>query len=564
MRQRRGTSAARAAHTESGDTESFATESFDYVIVGAGSSGSALAERLSADGTTSVLLLEAGPTDRKPEIHVPAAFSQLFRSALDWSYDTTPQPTLGGRRVYWPRGKVLGGSSSMNAMMWVRGFAADYDLWAEKAGPGWSFESLLPYFRRVERVAGATDAAPGRRGAVDIQRQRSPRVHTGVFLAGVAELGHPVEQPNSAQPEGFSQTMVTQRRGARVSAADAYLKPARRRRNLTVRTGAHVTRVLFRGKRAIGVEYRRGGSRATVLARRETVLCGGAVNTPQILMLSGIGDAEQLRRHGIAVLVHSPEVGANLRDHLLSGLVAETTGDTLFSAQKPAQIADYLARRRGMLTSNVAEAYGFIRTRPDLALADIEIIFAPVAYVGEGLVPPPGHGLTVGAILLQPRSSGQVMLASADPFAAPLIEPRYLSDPDGADRATLLAGLAWCERLLQTPAFRADTTGRLIMPPDSESLSSAERLTRAIDDHAHTLYHPVGTARMGSDPGSVVDPELRVRGVEGLRVADASIMPMIIRGHTNAPAIVIGEKAADLLRNAEAPSTPASAPTSRG
>jgi choline dehydrogenase len=537
---------------ESFDAESFDAESFNYVIVGAGSAGAALAERLSADGTSSVLLLEAGPADKKTEIHIPAAFAQLFRSDLDWNYDTTPQAELGGRSVFWPRGKVLGGSSSMNAMMWVRGFAADYDHWADVAGPQWSWASLLPYFRRVERVTGGTDASHGTEGAVSIQPQRSPRSHTAVFLAAVRELGHTVEEPNHAQPEGFSQTMVTQQRGSRVSTADAYLKPARRRGNLTVRTDAQATRVLFEGRRATGVEYLKDGSRRRVLARRETVLCGGAVNTPQLLMLSGIGPADELRKHGIPVVADSPEVGANLRDHLLSGLVAETTGDTLFSAQKPGQIASYLLRRRGMLTSNVAEAYGFIRTNPDLDLADIEIIFAPVAYVGEGLVPTPAHGLTVGAILLQPKSSGVVTLASADPLAKAAIDPRYLSDPAGADRATLLAGLEWCERLLQAPAMRADTTGTLLMPPGSTNLSSADRLALAVADHAHTLYHPVGTARMGADAASVVDPELRVRGVDGLRVADASIMPMIIRGHTNAPTIVIGEKAADLLLSARA------------
>jgi choline dehydrogenase len=529
------------------DAESFDAESFDYVIVGAGSAGAALAERLSADGASSVLLLEAGPADTKTEIHIPAAFAELFRSELDWNYDTTPQAELGGRSVYWPRGRVLGGSSSMNAMMWVRGFAADYDRWAEEAGPEWSWASLLPYFRRVERVAGATDASHGSQGAVSIRPQRSPRSHTAVFLAAVRELGHAVEEANRARPEGFSQTLVTQQRGSRVSTADAYLKPARRRTNLTVRTGAQATRVLFEGRRAIGVEYLAGGSRRRALARRETVLCGGAVNTPQLLMLSGIGPADQLRQQGIDVVADSPEVGANLRDHLLSGLVAETTGDTLFSARKPGQIINYLLRRRGMLTSNVAEAYGFIRTNPELNLADIEIIFAPVAYVGEGLVPTPAHGLTVGAILLQPQSSGVVTLASADPLDKAIVDPRYLSDPAGADRATLLAGLEWCERLLQAPAMRQDTTGTLLMPPGSTHLSSADRLARAVADHAHTLYHPVGTARMGTDAASVVDPELRVRGVDGLRVADASIMPMIIRGHTNAPTIVIGEKAADLL-----------------
>ncbi|MFE7845391.1 GMC family oxidoreductase [Microbacterium sp. NPDC057407] len=530
----------------------------DYVVVGAGSAGAAVAARLSEDPSVSVLLLEAGPPDTALELHVPAAFSKLFRGRYDWNYDTVPQPALDGRTVYWPRGKTLGGSSSLNAMMWVRGFAADYDEWADAAGPAWSWNSLVPYFRRAERTQDAADDTQGRDGAQWIERQRDPRPHTAAFLEAAREMGHPVTAPNLAHGQGFSQTMVSQRRGARASTADAYLRPARRRRNLRVVTDALVRRVTFDTfgdePRATGVYVEIGGVTRQAVAAREVVLSGGAVNTPQLLMLSGIGPAAHLAEHGVPVLVDAPGVGSNLQDHLVAGLAPEARGGTLHGAERVSELARYLSSRRGMLTSNVGEAVGFVRTAvadragvPD-ALPDIEIIFAPVPYVGEGLVPTPGEGLTVGAILLRPKSRGTIRLGSADPHAKAVIDPGYLTDPDGIDEATMLAGLAECERLIGTQALRAVTTGRWVQPEGGESMTPAERAELSLRRYSHTLYHPVGTARMGTDASAVVDPELRVRGITGLRVADASVMPTVIRGHTNAPAIVIGEVAADLLR----------------
>jgi choline dehydrogenase len=443
--------------------------------------------------------------------------------------------------------------------MWIRGFAADYDEWADAAGSMWSWKALVPYFQRVERTTDPADASQGVDGPQSVEHQRDPRPHTAVFLEAARELGHPVTPPNLPAGQGFAQTMVSEHRGARASTADGYLRPARRRKNLRIMTNALVRRVLFdaptdAAPHATGVEVEIAGVVQRAEALREVILAGGAVNTPQLVMLSGIGPADHLAEHGIPILVDSPDVGGNLQDHLVAGLAPEANGGTLFTAEKVGQLVRYLATRKGMLTSNVGEAYGFVRTevaeRAGMAdgLPDIEIIFAPAPYVGEGLVPLPGEGLTVGAILLRPRSRGTVRLASADPSAKPLIDPGYLSDPEGIDAATMIAGLAECERLIATDALKAVTTGGWVQPEGGESMTPEERAELSLRRYSHTLYHPVGTARMGTDAASVVDPDLRVRGVERLRVVDASVMPTIIRGHTNAPAIVIGERAADLIR----------------
>ncbi len=507
----------------------------DYLVVGTGSAGAVVANRLSAHSGTEVVVLEAGPMDDDKFVHIPAAFAKLFRSPLDWDYRTEPQKEVGGREIYWPRGKVLGGSSSLNAMMWVPGFPADYDEWAEHAGEQWDYAHLRPYFDQVEN------------GALVISPQRSPRSSTAAWLRAAEQAGYRLTTPNRPVLDGFCETAVTQRRGARWSCADAYLKPVLYRPNLTLHTGATVRRVLFEGGRAVGVEFDDSdGRRQTVRAAAEVVLCAGAVNTPQLLKLSGVGPAGELSEFGIPIVHDAPEVGRNLLDHLITPLGFKIPGDSLAAAEKPAELANYLLRRRGMLTSNVGEAYGFVASHPELDLPDIELIWAPAPFFDEGIGEAyQGHAIATGPVLLKPRSSGTVTLRSADPAVKPVIEPNYLTDPDGADRAAMLAGLRVTATIARSPALR-DVVGRLVRPLHATTLDD-ETLDRAIDTCAHTLYHPVGTCRMGRDPHSVVDPELRVRGVAGLRVADASVMPTIVRGHTHAPSVVIGEKAADLI-----------------
>jgi len=499
----------------------------DYVVVGTGSAGSVVANRLSADPAVQVVVLEAGPRDKDKFIHIPAGFAKLFRGDMDWNYLTEPQTELDGREIYWPRGKVLGGSSSMNAMMWVRGFAADYDEWAEHAGEQWSYANVEKYFQRIER------------GPLVISPQRSPRSSTAAWLRAVSEC--------VKAPEGFCETHVTQRRGARWSTADAYLKPALQRKNLTLHTQAVATRVLFDGTHAAGVEFEQLGQRRVVYARREVVLCGGAINSPQLLMLSGIGARDHLAEHGIDVVREAPGVGANLLDHLIVPLGFDVPSDTLFAAEKPLELLNYLVRRRGMLTSNVGEAYGFVKSRPDLELPDLELIFAPAPYFEEGIGEPyDHHAVVMGPILLKPQSKGAITLRSADPKDKPIIDPAYLTDHAGADRAALMAGLRMCVVIAKSVALKG-IIGKVVRPRGATDLDD-ETLDRALNSLSHTLYHPVATCRMGTDDASVVDPELRVRGVDGLRVADASVMPTLIRGHTHAPSVLVGEKAADLIR----------------
>ncbi len=513
----------------------------DYIIVGTGSAGAVVANRLSADPASQVFVLEAGPRDKDKFIHIPLTWAvKLFRSAVDWDYLTEPQKQLNGRQIYWPRGKMLGGSSSMNAQMWVRGFAADYDEWAVLAGDDWDFAHAAEYFERIEH------------GPLVISRQRSPRRSTGAWLKAAEQCGYRVEQPNQPEPDGFCETMVTQRRGARWSCADAYLKPALRRRNLTLLTQATATRVLFDGTRAVGVEFEHAGQRRVVRARREVVLCGGAINSPQLLMLSGIGDRQQLAEHGIDVVQHAPEVGRNLADHLYAPLGFDANDDTYFAAEKPLQLVNYLTRRRGMLTSNGAEAYGFVRSRPELDLPDLELMFTPGPFFEEGIGDPyEGHAVLMWSILLKPHSRGRITLRSRDPKDKPIIDPQYLTDDAGVDRATLMEGLRICARIAESPALR-DVIGTIARPVGADKLDDAT-FEEAINSCSHTVYHPVGTCRMGGDDASVVDPQLRVRGVDGLRVADASVMPSIIRGHTHAPSVLIGEKASDLIRGDKGP-----------
>ena len=519
------------------------TDVHDYVIVGAGSAGCVLAARLTEDPSASVLLLEAGGEDRKREVRIPAAFSKLYRSEVDWSYATEPQERLDGRRVYVPRGKVLGGSSSINAQMVIRGHRADYDGWAALGNAGWGWHDVLPYFER-------STAGDGRRFAITAHKDPNRLTHTLVEAA--LESGLPrCDDLNAPEPEGVGYVRVSQRSGRRWSVANGYLHPARARPNLTVRTGAHATRVLLQDGRANGVVYRSAGREEEAHARREVIVCAGAFNTPQLLLLSGIGPRDHLAEHGIELEHELPGVGRNLLDHLAAGVLAATrTTGTLYAAESPRSIARYLLFRRGLLTSNVVEAAALVRTRPELPAPDLELLFAPVLFLDEGLTPPSRHGVTVGAVVLQPKSVGWVRLRSPDPFDPPVIEPRYLSDADGEDLRVLLEGVRLARRVLAAPAFAPHLEEELEPGPtattDEEVAASVRRL-------AQTLYHPVGTCRMGTDENAVVDPHLRVRGLERLRVVDASVMPRLPRGHTNWPVVMIAEKAAELVRATAAP-----------
>lgn len=514
----------------------------EYIIIGAGSAGCVLANRLSADSRVSVLLLEAGGADRAKAIHIPAAFNQTFQTALDWNYMTEPQPCMNGRRLYWPRGKMLGGSSSMNAMIYIRGNRADYDHWAAMGCEGWGYEAVLPYFKKSEHQERLTSAYHGVGGLLNVADQRCPNPMSEMFIEAGMLLGYPKNDDfNGGDQIGVGLYQVTQKRGKRHSAAAAFLKPVLRRPNLTVETHAHVTRILFEGTRAIGVEFIQRGHKKRVRAKREVLLAGGAVNSPQLLMLSGIGDGEELRKLNIPVIVDLPDVGKNLQDHLICGVLFYAREKiSLINASRVDNIARYLFRRTGPLTSIVAEAGGFICVHADLP--DLQFHFAPVIFDNHGLEPPTEHGYSVGVTLINPRSVGYLKLRSADPFAPPVIQPNYLTEE--SDSRTLETGMNIAREIGNSTAFQSVRREEYL---PGASVTGSDAIRETIRNKSQTLYHPVGTCTMGA----VVGTDLRVKGVEGLRVVDASVMPQIIRGNTNAPTIMIAEKAADLIVRAD-------------
>jgi choline dehydrogenase-like flavoprotein len=523
-------------------------ESFDYVIVGAGSAGCVVAGRLSEDAGSSVLLLEAGGKDRSPNIKIPAAFSKQFRTKLDWDYSTGPEPHLDNRSLYVPRGRSLGGSSSMNAMMYVRGRPLDYDGWRESGCPGWGYEDVLPYFKRAENYEPGGSEVRGSGGPVNVAQQRSPRPLTRRFVEAAQAAGIPANADvNSPEQDGVGMTQVFQRKGRRWSAADAYLRPASKRSNLTVKPGAEVLSVVLEDGRAAGVRWRDSRGRPQESrAKREVVLSAGAIGSPQLLMLSGIGPEDHLRSVGIEPRVEIAGVGENLQDHPFFLLCYESTEpESLADAEKPRALLEFLLRRSGPLTSNVGEAMAFIRTRPGLPAADVQLLFGPTYYHDHGFETIDGHAFSLAAALITPRSRGRLRLRSADPEVKPELVGNHLAEPE--DLASLIAAFRVLREIGRTEPLNSVRGPELVPGPDVESDSEIEAFLRR---ETELLYHPVGTCRMGSDQRAVVDPQLRVNGVEGLRVADASVMPVITGGNTNAPTIMIGEKAAEMIRDA--------------
>lgn len=522
----------------------------DYIIVGAGTAGCVLANRLSEDPGSRVLLLEAGVSNTSLEVRMPVAFSKLFKSPHDWDFSTEPQPELNNRSLYWPRGKMLGGSSSMNAMMHVRGSTHDFDEWAARGNAGWNYRGVLPYFKRSENCERGASDHRGVGGPLHVSELRYCNPTTYAFIEAAEEIGlRRCTDVNAEVQEGVDFTQVTQRGGVRCSAAVAYLDPVKRRKNLRIVTGALTTRIIIEKERAVGVEYVVDGKTEVARAEREVIVAAGAVNSPQLLMLSGVGPADHLRSHGIAVEHDSPGVGQNLLDHLAVGRsVNAKLPVTLVAAESIVELLKFMVFKRGMLVSNVAEACGFLRTSEREAAPDLEIIYAAVPFIEHGFVKPEAHGLSIGVVLLQPQSAGSIALQSADPFAKPRINPRYLTDPDGTDWRVLLHGMEVARSILSAKALEKYVGDPVLPGPE---VKTDEDVRAFIRQRAETLYHPVGTCKMGIDAEAVVAADLRVHGVEGLRVADASVMPTIVRGHPNAAVIMIAEKAADLIKKTE-------------
>lgn len=518
---------------------------YDYVIVGAGSAGCVLAARLTEDPDVSVLLVEAGPPDTVESIHVPAAAAQLFHSQLDWDFSTLPEPFADNRRIHLPRGKTLGGSSSINWMVYIRGHRADFDGWRDGGCEGWGYDDLLPYFKRAEDNERGASEYHGTGGPLTVSDGRSRNPITEAFLEACDQDGRERNDDfNGPEQDGFGRYQVTQREGRRCSTAVGYLHPAMSRLNLTVETFMQVHRVLFEHGRAVGVQATRMGETGKpheFRAEREVILCGGAYNSPQLLMLSGVGSAELLTTLQIPVVADLPAVGQNLQDHSGTGLLwTHDEPVSLLSAASEENMALFAAEGRGPLTSNAVETGGFLRTSAELPAPDLQFHAVPAVVLDEPIYE---HGFTLAICPLKPASRGMLSLRSPDPTVAPFILHNYYAED--SDMQTMLEGLRIASEIGAQPAL-APYTSRLYDEPASES----EADTRAyIRRQTYTFFHPVGTCRMGSDADAVLDTQLRVRGVEGLRVVDASVMPSVVRGNTNAATIAIAERAADLIRH---------------
>ena len=536
--------------------------SFDTIVVGAGSAGCVLANRLSADPERSVLLVEAGSKDRNPLFRLPMLMGKLFHSGIyNWRYRTEPVPSLDGRSLYWPRGKVLGGSSTINGMIYVRGNAHDYDRWAQMGLAGWSYDEVLPAFRRSEGHVERDGAFHGRAGELTVCRARSANPLFDVFVEAGRQAGHPVNDDfNGPEQQGFGRYDFTIRRGKRCSTSAAFLRPIRHRRNLSVATECLVRRIVVEGQRATGIEIADGARARTIRAEREVILCAGTVNSPQLLMLSGIGPGDALKEHGIEVIHELPGVGRNLQDHVDCVIAyACTKPITLYRNLRAdrliGSVAEGMLLGRGVATTFPYEAGAFLKSRAETVAPDIQVHFMPALENSADLhVPNPfrkapvedRHGFSMRVGPVNPESRGWIGLRSADPAAAPLIQPNYLQDD--ADCRTTIAGIRMVRDVVEQPAFAA-YRGREIAP--GADVRSDADLTRWLRASAMTTFHPVGTCRMGTDPMAVVDARLMVHGIAGLRVADASVMPVIVSGNTNAPAIMIGEKAAEFIQGVE-------------
>ena len=518
------------------------SRSYDYVIVGAGSAGCVLAGRLSEDPDVTVAVLEAGGSDRQSEIQTPISFPAVFKSAIDWDLLGEPEPGLDGRRLYLPRGRVLGGSGSINAMIYIRGNRADYDKWAALGCDGWSYNDVLPYFRRSEDNERGEDAFHGVGGPLSIQESRSMHPLVDTMIEAAAQAGHERNPDfNGARQEGVGRFQLTQRDGLRWSTADAFLHPARARANLDVITGALSTRILFEGERAVGVEIARDDARVAIRAEREVIVSAGAYQSPVLLMLSGIGPAEQLTALGIDVRVDLP-VGENLQDHCMAQLNYLTDERSLFGALTPENL-QLLSEGRGPLTSNIPEGAAFMRTRPGLDAPDIQFHFAPSLFYDEGLTAPHDHGFCFGPVVIKPTSRGWVRLRTPRPDSKPVVLCNFLTTEE--DRASMRAGTRIALEIAAQPALSSVLRAPFSVP----SSDSDEDIMAWARRAGQPVYHPTSTCAMGP----VLDSQLCVHGVQGLRVADASAMPTITRGNTNAATIMIAEKASALIRGALAP-----------